>query len=333
MYAVLTLAACKLTELNPMSIHPTATVSVVIPTRHRPEQMAQAVASAWKQTHAPHEVIVVVDGPEDGEVDAVKPRYPETRFLTLLDPVGGAEARNCGVRAATGEWIAFLDDDDLWLPEKLSVQLAWARTCPPGTELVLSCPVLARAPGWEEVWPRTPYRSGQPMSEYLFCRRGWRYGAALLQTSTLVASRALLLRIPFSAGLKKHQDWDWLLRVAQEPEVEVRSVGTVPLAIFHIEGDRQSVGRAPDWRFSVQWAAGNRNLFTRRAWQAFLATECAAQAATAPMRERAALLRLAARGGWMQGGNLLRMLAFLAVPQTLRRRLRGLSRQLINMRF
>lgn len=230
--------------------------------------------------------------------------------------------RNLGVQMATGDWIAFLDDDDLWLPPKLAAQLAFAGTLAPGSTPVLSCPVLARSPQWEEVWPREPYRPGEPMAEYLFCRRGWRYGSALLQTSTLLAPRNLLLRIPFTPGLRKHQDWDWLLRVAADSHVSIYSVGPAPLAVFHVEGDRPSVGRARNWRFSFEWAREREQFFTPRAFSGFLATECAAQAQGESWSERVALLRAFVRTGPPSLVELARLAVFLLVPQNTRRAIR-----------
>ncbi len=405
----------------PLPSPPSETVSVVIPTRNRPQMVVAAVQSALAQTHPPHEVLVVIDGPEtpgpngqQSTTEALRAiRDPRLRVLALPQSVGGGEARNTGVRAATGRWIAFLDDDDLWLPQKLACQLAFARTLPshsaetentcrptgsaaqpadtpsfsgppsipggtlgseaahsrqsPSTALdqaaphqakaaslplqspsslqssgsaqspaehqprfhepVLSCPVLARSPAWQEVWPRHSYRPGQPMSEYLFCRRGLRYGTALLQTSTLLAPRDLLLRIPFTPGLLKHQDWDWLLRVAADPLVSIHPVGDQPLAVFHVEGNRRSVGRAPNWRFSLQWARDRGDLFTPRAFAGFLATECAAQAAQASWPERLALLRLALHAAPANPRALLQLAAFLLIPQSLRRRLRDRLRR------
>ena len=287
-----------------------------------------AVRSALAQTHPPHEVIVVIDGPEDagpaaGAAAALAAiRDTRLRVIALPASAGGGQARNLGVEAATGQWIAFLDDDDLWLKEKLAAQLAFAGHLPAGCTPVLSCPVLARSPRWEEVWPRERYRAGQSMAEYLFCRRGWRYGSALLQTSTLLAPRDLLLRIPFTPGLRKHQDWDWLLRVAADPYVTVHAVGRSPLVVFHVEGDRPSVGRARNWRFSLDWALARRQYFTPRAFTAFLATECAAQAQGECSAERAALLQVLFETGLPSGADLLRLAAFLFVPQTIRRSFR-----------
>ena len=309
--------------------HPQAPVSVVIPTRNRPASVVAAVGSALAQATPPWEVIVVVDG-EDAATSAALSAItdPRLRVIRLGTSVGGAEARNIGVRAATGDWIGLLDDDDLWLPGKLSAQLAFAATLPPATSAVLSCPVLARSPEWEEVWPREPYRPGQPMAEYLFCRKGWSYGAALLQTSTLLASRALLLRRPFTAGLKKHQDWDWLLRVSSEPGVEVHPVGTEPLVIFHVEGERASVGRVRDWRFSLTWACSHGSAFSPRAFRAFVTTECAAQAESAGWRDRALLLRALLGKGLPSPAELAQFLVFLLVPQPARRKIRNLARRL-----
>lgn len=102
-------------------------VSAVIPTRNRSELVVKAVQSALHQTHPRIEVIVVIDGSDPQTESALaKIHDPRIRIFLLAANVGGAEARNIGVRAARGEWIAFLDDDDEWLPQKVSLQLAAA---------------------------------------------------------------------------------------------------------------------------------------------------------------------------------------------------------------
>ncbi len=323
-------------SLNSAATH--ASVSVVIPTRNRPQMVFAAVRSALSQTLPPAEVIVVIDGPATLDAAGLQQRAEDgtqaalaqvtdirLRILALPSQVGGAEARNIGVRAATGDWIAFLDDDDLWLPGKLAAQLGFAAALPDNIMPVLSCPVLARSPQWEELWPREPYSSGQSMAEYLFCRCGWRYGSALLQTSTLLTPRELLLRVPFTIGLRKHQDWDWLLRVTAEPGVIVYPVGKVPLAIFHVEGERSSVGRACDWRFSFAWASERRNYFTPRAFAGFLVTECAAQAGAQGRRERVAFVTALLHTDLLRFTlwQLLQLAVFLLLSQKARRGMRA----------
>jgi glycosyltransferase involved in cell wall biosynthesis len=94
------------------------TFSVVIPTFKRRELVLQALASVARQTFPAYEVIVVVDGSDDGTADAVRAAYPATMVIEQQNG-GLAVARNTGLSRATGEWVCFLDDDDLWHPEKL----------------------------------------------------------------------------------------------------------------------------------------------------------------------------------------------------------------------
>ena len=84
-------------------------VSAVIPTRHRPGSLLRALESALAQTHSPAEVIVVIDGPDPATESMLSTMTDERlRVLALPAAVGGSEARNVGVRAASGQWIAFL---------------------------------------------------------------------------------------------------------------------------------------------------------------------------------------------------------------------------------
>jgi glycosyltransferase involved in cell wall biosynthesis len=98
-------------------------VSTVIATRDRARLLEQAIASALAQDVEGHEVIVVDDGSTD-ETTEVVGRYP-VRYLRLGDDAGGtpSRARNAGIRAARGRYIAFLDDDDVWLPNRLRAAL------------------------------------------------------------------------------------------------------------------------------------------------------------------------------------------------------------------
>ena len=101
-------------------------VSAVIPTRGRPELLQRAVRSALAQTLRAIEVVVVIDGEDPATSLALKEwthQDGRLRVLALPASVGGSDARNRGVEAASGEWIAFLDDDDEWLPGKLQAQL------------------------------------------------------------------------------------------------------------------------------------------------------------------------------------------------------------------
>src|SRR5688572_976564 len=97
-------------------------VSVIMPVHNRAAWVARAMTSALEQTYSPLEVIVVDDGSTDGtrrELD----RFGD-RLTVVSQPQAGAyAARNRGLRAARGEFIAFLDSDDRWLPHRLARQM------------------------------------------------------------------------------------------------------------------------------------------------------------------------------------------------------------------
>src|ERR1700722_12759995 len=99
-------------------------VSVIIPTLNRPELLMRALTSVLNQTHADIEVVVVIDGPDVETVDVLK-TVRDHRMRTLLNTqsLTAAGARNRGVDHAKGDWIAFLDDDDEWSPDKLEKQI------------------------------------------------------------------------------------------------------------------------------------------------------------------------------------------------------------------
>ena len=102
-------------------------ISVVIPAYNAASFIAETIASAYAQTHAPLEVIVV----DDGSVDDTAQVATALGCRVIRQANGGVcAARNAGVLAATGEWIALLDHDDIWLPAKLARQVQAAELCP-----------------------------------------------------------------------------------------------------------------------------------------------------------------------------------------------------------
>lgn len=112
-----------------------ADVSVVIPTWNRREVLGRTVNSALAQRGVKVEVIVVDDGSADDTASAMRQlAHRGVRLVRHEQSVGVADARNAGVAEATAPWVAFLDDDDLWAPDKLRCQLKAAqRALPDGT--------------------------------------------------------------------------------------------------------------------------------------------------------------------------------------------------------
>jgi len=108
------------------AVRPKRLVSVVIPTHNRDALLKEALDSVYAQKGADElfelEVIVVDDASSDSTPEVVS-RYPTARYLRLPAHKGPAVARNAGIAQSEGSYVAFLDDDDVWLPEKLSLQV------------------------------------------------------------------------------------------------------------------------------------------------------------------------------------------------------------------
>ena len=252
--------------------------SVVIPTRNRPELVGRAVRSALQQTLTDLEVIVVVDGPDPATVSALKVLQDtdsRLRVLPLPQNRGGSDARNAGIDAAKGKWIALLDDDDEWMPQKLEKQLALGE-CSSHRYPVISCKIIGRTPSGDSIYPsREPFL---PFADYAWRHRGLLQTEGSLYCPTLVAPSALFRECPFTSGLRRHQDWDWVIRAFALPGVGLEFVSE-PLVICHSEEDRGSISATPDWRYSLNWANKKRSHFSPEAYSAFLLTNLSVSAA------------------------------------------------------
>ena len=238
-------------------------VSVVIPTRNRSKLLLRAIRSVLEQTHAAIEIVVVLDGPDDVTEDAMSGiPDPRVRLVSLAHSVGGGEARNVGIRAARGEWIALLDDDDEWLPEKIASQLAAVAKLPTNN-VIVSCKYIERSIHEVRTFPARMPNPKESLQEYLCYPRGFRTGGEVLQTSTLLATRSLFLAVPFVRDLKRGQDFMWLI---QASALGCATFCVVPeiLSIFNSDGftDDRRISSRPNWRSFYECVQANRVLFT-----------------------------------------------------------------------
>ncbi len=99
----------------------TPIVSVIIPTYNRAPYVTEALDSVLAQTFTDYEIIVIDDGSTDNTKEVLQPYFPQIRYF-FQENQGVSAARNVGIREAKGEWLAFLDSDDVWLPKKLEIQ-------------------------------------------------------------------------------------------------------------------------------------------------------------------------------------------------------------------
>jgi glycosyltransferase involved in cell wall biosynthesis len=179
------------------------TVSVIIPTYNSAALVTQAVASALAQTAQPAEIIVV----DDGSIDDTRQRLSSYDVTYLHQSNRGvAAARNLGLQRATGDFIAFLDADDLWHPQKVERQLAvFAAESDLGLLSTSRCE-----------WPLIPTSPIPPAGEVRPIP--WRDLAVKnhLTTSSVIVRRAVLERAgEFDTDLHGPEDYDLWLRIAE----------------------------------------------------------------------------------------------------------------------
>jgi glycosyltransferase involved in cell wall biosynthesis len=293
-------------------------VSVVIPTRGRPHLVLRAIRCALRQTEQRIEVVVVIDGP-DAATEAELDRIADSRLLrvSLEEPVGGAEARNVGVRAARGDWIALLDDDDEWLPNKLAAQLEAAQA-ESANEIVVVCKYVVRSTNAADVVrPRRLPRPGEPVSDYMFDY------LCYFQTSTFFSSRDFFLKVPFQKDLPCFHDIDWFLRATTRDGVKLVVVPEA-LSIYHAPEERTTITSKLGWESRLAWGRANRHRMTRRAYTRFISGSCAGRAVQdkAGFRGLSTLLQECIFGGSPTLVNVALILGIFLVPPHLRRRIR-----------
>jgi glycosyltransferase involved in cell wall biosynthesis len=208
-------------------------LSVIIPTYNRAPMVPEALASVLAQTWRDFEVLVVDDASGDGTAAALAAFGSRIRVLRSPSRLGVAAARNLGISAARGQWLAFLDSDDLWRPEKLARQIAYLAGHP---ELVL-CQT-------EETWERRGLKVNQPRSHGKI--GGWIFFPSLerclVSPSAVILHRTLFQKHGgFDENLPAAEDYDLWLRLSWRYQI-----GLVPEALVIKRGGR-------DDQLSSQW--------------------------------------------------------------------------------
>ena len=188
----------------------TATISVIVPTFNRRLQLERALRSVFAQTLQPHEVIVIDDGSSDDTYAMLQSKYPQVRYV-FQENQGVSKARNKGISLAKYPWMAFLDSDDEWLPEKLQRQIAVLQQYPQ----YLLCHS-------EEIWIRRGKRVNAMDKHRKY--GGYIYDKCLplcaISPSSVVIHRELFEHVGlFDESLPACEDYDLWLRICNEHPV------------------------------------------------------------------------------------------------------------------
>lgn len=191
-------------------------VSVVIPSYHRTvNTLSRAVKSVWRQKYPILEIIVVDDNRDDPALsNAIKAFCFDHQLKYILSGgIGGSGARNCGIDAASGKYIAFLDDDDEWLPDKLSVQMALFTSPCIGLVYSRGYTVTTKTDGTvsQEFYSTDRYYKAEVSYRDLLIKN------YIGTTTQIIVRRDILQKLGgFDESLPSRQDYDLCLRVARE---------------------------------------------------------------------------------------------------------------------
>jgi glycosyltransferase involved in cell wall biosynthesis len=182
-------------------------VSVVIPTHNSVDLAPEAVESVLAQTYEPLETVVIDDGSTDETVAQLE-RFSPRITLIRQEHQGPAVARNAGLRASHGEIVAFLDSDDIWMPEKLKKCVAALQAHPEAGVIYTALDIHQLETGLR--YRQQQYTHSGWMAQALFTEcRG-------VNTSTLVVRRKCIDEVgPFDEEFFRAQDWDLMLRLAE----------------------------------------------------------------------------------------------------------------------
>jgi glycosyltransferase involved in cell wall biosynthesis len=214
-----------------------STISVVIPTFNSSETIREAVATARAQMRRPLEIIVVDDGSQDSTLQTLEEiAGPDLIVLRHSHNRGGAAARNTGMAHARGDYVALLDADDLWAPDKLARQLHALRGDP---NAFCFCALWqTNEYGEHKCLPKRAPRADEAIADYIL------KDGHIVQTSTLILPRAWFTRCKFNEGLRRFQDIDFVLQLSRagaaavfvdQPLVEWRSIGNPTRVSAHNE--------------------------------------------------------------------------------------------------
>jgi glycosyltransferase involved in cell wall biosynthesis len=204
-------------------------VSAVVPAYNAARTLRAAVESILLQTVGDVEVIVVDDGSEDDTADVAR-AIADSRVRLVSQANGGASAaRNAGIRSARGPYVAFLDADDLWLPDKLARQLAVLRSRPDVHAVHCGATYVDDELRVLSVRPCHPWRD--PLLDVLLFENLSAF------PSTLLAERERLEQRGFDTSLVMHEDWDLAIHAARHWSLEPIET---PLTLYRVHRSNRS---------------------------------------------------------------------------------------------
>jgi glycosyltransferase involved in cell wall biosynthesis len=202
-------------------------VTVVIPTYNRERDIKRAVESVLSQTYRELKVIIVDDGSTDNTEQIVRSIHDtRIKYIKCETNSGPSAARNLGIQCAKGEYIAFLDSDDEWLPSKLEKQVALLRSLSDSFGICHTGAVFLKNGFNKTVFKPSPQSSGNIYKQFVLSKISF-------VTPSLLFRRSCIERVGlFDVNLWQAEDADLLLRTLKDNNLAVIQE---PLVVCHLD--------------------------------------------------------------------------------------------------
>lgn len=236
-------------------------ISVIIPCYNNAQHIGRTLKSVLAQTIKDFEIIIINDAsPDWNKTLPVIKAFNDDRIKIISHKKNknGAAARNTGIKAAPGKYIAFLDADDEWLPNHLEDSVAFLNE----TNTTLSyCRSIIKTNNFKDLTlPSEGIKVNEKIGNYLFCNEGF------IPTSTFVYIKELV-PVLFNPQLKRHQDYDFLLKAEAVGCTIAMSPHTG--AIVHWENNNPA-SKGGTWKYSLNWAAQYKSYLSNKAYANFI---------------------------------------------------------------
>lgn len=243
-----------------MQVYPK--VSIVIPTFNRADLIDRTIESVLNQTYENFEVLIVDDASTDNTYEVISSISDERiRYIQLEKNTKGTMTRNVGIENSSGEYVAFLDSDDEWVPTKLEEQIQFISNFNKSEFLCFTGLILNN--GNEKVYlNQRQLKENEDILDYILV-----YGNKV-QTSTFLLPTKIAKEVKFNSDLKKHQDWDFCLRLKKQG-IQFFYLNK-RLTIWNVDPREDRISINNKYNYSINWYKNSKMFLSIRAQHAFL---------------------------------------------------------------
>ena len=242
-------------------------ISVIIPTFNRKAAVIRAIKSVLNQTYKNIEVLVIDDASTDGTEEVIKNISDiRVKYFKLEKNTKGTMPRNFGIEKSAGEYIAFLDSDDEWLPSKLELQLGYMKSHETPNDSVLcftNASILINKKKTVEVKNEECFFEDDIVN-YIFEKNSF------VQTSTFMIRADIAKQVQFDPTLTKHQDYDFCIRLQNNGVKFLLFDKNLTLYYSDINSNQISSFSVEKIKTSMDWFNKNEKYFNENSKRMFI---------------------------------------------------------------